>query len=119
MSKGKVILRDFDAGRQRVLAAVSGRVVQNMERACQFVEAEAKANAPVSQRSGVRHMRDEITHEVSARRNVITGTVGVRARAYWAWFIERGTRKMAAQPFLRPAVFNNSARIVRIVAGEE
>ena len=119
MSKGRVTLRDFDAGRQRVLAAVSGRVLQNMERACQFVEGEARANAPVSQRSGARHMREDITHQVTARRNTITGTVGVRSRSYWAWFIERGTRNMAAQPFLRPAVFNNAARIVKILAGEE
>jgi len=115
-----VKLIGFDEGKRRVIAAVSGRVVANMDRACIFVTGEAKGRALVSQRAGVQHMRENITftHHVTARGLIVEGVVGVRARSYWAWFVERGTVKMAAQPFLRPAVFGNAQRILAILRGE-
>jgi len=116
--KGEVKLLGFTEGKRRVLAAVSGRVVANMERACVFAAGEARNRAPVSQRAGVRHMREDITHQVTARGLIVEGVVGVRARSYWAWFVERGTSKMAAHPFLRPAVFGNAQRILAILRGE-
>ncbi len=109
-------IRWKDFRKQVVKAAVAGEVVQNMERACQFVAEQARAKAPT------RHgrLRKEIDFEVNvtAYGNVIEGRVGVkRGDAFYARFVEWGTRKMRAQPFLRPAVFNNAREIVRIIAG--
>jgi HK97 gp10 family phage protein len=110
----KIVWKDWNT--QRVKAAVAGEVVVNMERACQFVAEQARSKAPT------RHgrLRKEIGFEVNvtAYRNVIEGRVGVkRGDAFYARFVEWGTRKMRAQPFLRPAVFNNAREIVRIIAG--
>lgn len=105
--------------RQReVLAEVSGRVANNMYRACEYAADEARARAP--RRTGTLIRDIDIDVEVTARDQEITGWVGVRAgkgRAFWAWFQEVGTRHHGAQPFLRPAVFGNARRIVEIVSG--
>ena len=98
---------------RQFLALVSGRVVQNMDRACEFAEQQAQARAPV--RRGI--LRRHITHEVSARGNTVEGRVGVIREAFWGWFQEMGTSKMPAHPFLRPAVFGNAKRIVQIIQG--
>jgi HK97 gp10 family phage protein len=115
----KIIWKDWNP--QRVKAMVAGEVVQNMEVACQFVAGQAKAIA-ISRR--VRAAIDiEIETSVGAHGNVIEGLVGVRRKgaegkkAFFGYFLEMGTRFMAARPFLRPAVFNNAREIVRIIAG--
>jgi HK97 gp10 family phage protein len=101
---------------QRVKAAIAGEVAQNMEMACQFVASQAKALAP--RRGGRLVSEIDIVVEVGAYGNVIEGRVGVRrGKAFYARFVELGTRFMAARPFLRPAVFNNAREIVRIIAG--
>ena len=97
------------------LAKVSGDVINGMESACQFVKAQAQASAAV--RTGL--MKSRITHKLKARDNSITGYVGVfkHSGAFYAQFVELGTSKMAARPFLRPAVFGNAAKILKLVAG--
>lgn len=110
----KIIWKDWNP--QRVKAAIAGEVVQNMELACQFVAGQAKALAP--RRRGQLISDIDFDIEVGAHGNVIEGRVGVkRGKAFYARFQELGTRFMAAQPFLRPAVFNNAREIVRIIAG--
>jgi HK97 gp10 family phage protein len=44
--------------------------------------------------------------------------VGVGKKAFYARFHELGTSKMAAHPFLRPAVFENEAEIMRLLVGK-
>jgi len=100
----------------RVLAEVSGRVVMQMEEACEFVEGIARANVPV--RTGLT--QEDIDHEIEVRGNVVEGRVGVVAgkeHAWYAHFPELGTATMAAQPFLRPAVFDHGDEIVKIIQG--
>ena len=49
---------------------------------------------------------------------MVVGTVGVKkGRAFYAWFVEMGSRKMAAQPFLGPALFNNLVAVLRMLEG--
>lgn len=100
---------------KEIKAVISGRVVQNMDRACQFAVEQAQGRAPV--RRGV--LRAHISHDVKARGDVVEGRVGVIRTAFWGWFHEMGTVKMPATPFLRPAVFGNARRIVRIIQGDE
>lgn len=106
--------------RQReVLAEVSGRVADNIYRACAFAAEEARARAP--RRTGQLVSDVEIAVEVTARDQEITGWVGVRGgkgHAFWAFWQEMGTARHPAHPFLRPAVFGNARRIVEIVSGK-
>lgn len=105
-------IREWNAGKLK--AKVAGELVNNMERAAAFAEEQARANAPV--RRGI--MRDSITHVVRARGNTVEGIVGVKWKAFWAYFVELGTSKMAAEPFLRPAVFGHAREILRLLCGK-
>ena len=102
--------------KKELVAKVSGNVINGVEAACQFVEGQAQARAPV--RSGV--MKSDISHKVIVSGDSITGHVGVfkTSKAFYAYFQEMGTAKMAAHPFLRPAVFGNAAKIRKLVAGK-
>jgi len=101
---------------QRAKAAIAGRVAQNMEVACLFVVDKARGLVPV--RTGITRRDIDFVVEVGARGNVVEGIVGVkRGKAFYAKFVEWGTRKMAAMPFLRPAVFNNKREIRSILQG--
>jgi HK97 gp10 family phage protein len=61
-------------------------------------------------------LRASITHEVHKEGDQIVGLVGTNVE--YAPHLEFGTNKMAARPFLRPALFNNVPEIKRqIVLG--
>ena len=72
----------------------------------EFVEGSAKLRAPVD----TGFLRASITHKVIAFDTVIIGTA-----VEYAAYQEFGTVKMVAQPFLRPAVYENKAAIKRII----
>ena len=98
---------------KELMALIEERVVAGMEAACDFAAARAESLAPV--KTGI--MRGDVAYKVVAQHNDITGYVGVRkGRAFYAYFVELGTSKMRARPFLRPAVFNHAQEIVRLVA---
>lgn len=102
--------------KKELIAKVSGRVADNIYAACLFVADQARARAPRGE-TGQLIANIDIDVEVSAREQVIEGRVGVRKKVFYAWFIEMGTVRMAARPFLRPAVFDNAREIVRLIAG--
>jgi len=110
----KPFYTDWEKGKTRVMARVAGQTVQRMDRATTYVAEIAQANAPVWR--GV--LKSNVMHSVTAKGNTIIGIVGVKKEAYWAWFQEMGTMHHAAQPFLRPAVFDNLVNIERILNGE-
>lgn len=98
---------------KKLLAEISGRVASGMDRACAFAADLAQARAPV--RTG--KLFASIAYEVSARGNVVEGRVGtLRKQAFYAYFVEMGTKSTPAQPFLRPAVFENGEEIVRLIS---
>jgi len=97
----------------RVLGAVSGKLVQRMDLVGEFVKVQAQSR--VSFRTG--KLRRNIIYEVDARENYIEARVGARKKFFWAWFLEMGTRKMRARPFLRPAVWQNKATILAMIRG--
>lgn len=95
-----------------VLAAVSGRVVNGMDRACAFAAADARARAPKE----TGRLESSIDYEVVPVGLDIEGRIGGRRKgAFYLRFQELGTSKMAARPHLRPAVFANGATIVRLI----
>lgn len=95
-------------------AKLSARVLEGMDRVGQFCAERASANAPVYR--GV--LRASVTYKIEAHGEVVEAIVGVGRKAFWAWFQELGTRKMAASPFLRPAVFGNAKEIMRLFVGK-
>lgn len=100
---------------REVKAQISGDVAANMDSVCQFVRDQARGRAPTL--TGL--LASSIDYELSAGGETVSGRVGVKkGRAFYGWFHEVGTRKMAAHPFLRPAVWENVAEILRRLAGE-
>lgn len=115
------------------------KVTGNVEKACILVEREAKEKCPVDQ--GI--LRASITHDVKVTPASITGYIG--SNLEYAPYVHNGTGIYAAdgsgrktpwcfcvksgkykgfhvtvgqkpQPFLKNAVFNNRAKIERMLA---
>ena len=91
-----------------------------------FAEGEAKLRAPVGDRvdgdPAPGLMRRSITHEVNPDNSgVKVGTtqeaVNSKGKPY-PLYVEKGTSKMKAQPFLEPAVMDNLGKIEEI-AGQK
>lgn len=83
-----------------------------MKKAVLIVEAEAKRNTPVD----TGRLRGSITNEVrEIARQVIEGRIGTNVD--YARFIELGTSKMSAKPYLRPALRNKFSEVVSIIQG--
>lgn len=103
---------------QGFIGVVEKRLTENVEKAAQFAVGCVQARAPF--RTGV--LRGDIDYEIHSGPGFVEAVVGVAYEepffAFYGWFFEMGTSKMAARPFLRPAVFNNAAEILRIVRGE-
>ena len=101
--------------KRKLIGEISGRVIQNMDVACQVVRGYAQANAPV--RTGAMKGKVAVETEIVASGETIEGRVGVKKDndVFYARFVEFGTSKQAAHPFLRPAVFDHAAEIVRII----
>lgn len=75
---------------------LDGRVTGMLERMGSAVAEEARRLAPV--RTG--QLRDSIGYTIRQSDK----TVQIHADVRWAYFVEFGTRSMAARPFLRPAL---------------
>jgi len=114
MSKAPVEWPNWEQAKKRYLAQIAGQVAANMDAAAGYAAEQARALVPV--RRGI--LKSDITHVVTAKGNVIEGIVGVKKRAFWGRFIELGTSKMGAHPFLRPAVFGNARKIIEILSGK-
>lgn len=77
-----------------------------LEASALLVEGQAKALAPVY----TGNLRNSITHKVEKKEARIGTNV------YYAPFVELGTSKQAAQPYLSPALEANKGNIKRIFA---
>ena len=74
---------------------------QNMERACIIVENESKRICPVD----TGRLRASITHKIEEKKDEITGIVGTNIE--YAIYVEYGTSRMKAEPYLRPSLQKN------------
>ena len=110
MSNTGITLDDTDVQRMldKSLADVRGAIPQILEAGGRVIEAEAKINAPVD----TGFLRNSI---MVAEMMVDTkgGYIVVAVFAEYGAFVEFGTVKMDAQPYLRPAVYDNEAKIAR------
>jgi HK97 gp10 family phage protein len=76
--------------------------------ACQYIAKKARSLAPVD----TGYLRDHI-HAMKTGKTAI-----VISDAPYSAFVEFGTRKMAAQPFIRPAVDEGHAEMLTLTVTE-
>ncbi len=84
---------------------------------CKVVEAEAKSLCPVSTeetRPGGPH--GELRQSITSRTEGLTGLVGTNKE--YAGYVEFGTYKMAAQPYLVPALKSKQSDVISAIASE-
>ena len=69
-----------------------------------------------NERTGSTRLKDSILlqRDPDPESNNVTHryVVGYRAKAFWGAFVERGTEKQSAQPFLRPSFDENEQAIM-------
>ncbi len=97
---------------QRDFANLSAKMQRGVLRdalrsAARPVVASAKSKVPV--KTGL--LKRNITHTVSVKRGTAEATIGFRKKAFYGGFVELGTSKMSAKPFLRPALDESQAQI--------
>jgi HK97 gp10 family phage protein len=96
MARARVVIDQ--AGMNALLRDVSGPVAADLLRRVIQVEATAKRLCPVD----TGRLRSSITHELGVDSRGLVGTVGTNVT--YAPYVEFGTSRMRAQPFLRPAL---------------
>ena len=90
----------------KVIQSVENAKRGGLEAASLIVEADAKLRAPVD----LGNLKGSITHKVTSDEEAKIGT-----NVDYAPYLEYGTHKMAAQPYLRPALDSNKARIEKMI----
>ena len=90
----------------KVIQSVENAKRGGLEAASLIVEGDAVLRAPVD----TGNLRGSITHKVVSDDEAQVGT-----NVDYAEYVERGTKNMAAQPYLRPALDNNKARIEKMI----
>ncbi len=91
-------MRGFDSYRKRLSAQLTRAVANAAERAAK----DAKSLAPYGDGSSGGHLRDSIFARTHAENGLFCGDVC--ADNPHALYVEIGTSRMAAQPYLRPAL---------------
>lgn len=91
---------------------VKGDVAAGMQKACIIVRDEAVRICPVD----TQRLRSSLTFEIEKKGKEIIGRIGTNVE--YSIFVEYGTSRMAAQPYLRPALAKNKRRIKRLLAGK-
>lgn len=91
---------------------VALKCFQNIEKACLLVEGDAKRMCPVD----TGRLRASITHETEKSGDEVIGRVGTNVE--YGVYVEYGTSKMSAKPYLRPSLEKNKGKIKRLLGGK-
>lgn len=89
-----------------------------------YIQKKAKEKAPVSldgshgRPKGFLKKSIKIKAEKSKTKGKKVYTVGIGGGAFYGVFLEYGTKKIKARPFLRPALDNEKEELKRIMLGE-
>jgi len=89
-----------------VEAKIRAACVKSLNESALLIETRSKLACPVD----TGNLRRSITHQIEAADL----TAEVSANASYAAYLEFGTRKMRAQPYLRPAGDNSRRDVERI-----
>ncbi len=105
----------FESNRSGVDRALRQALQQALNQIGSFVQAQAKALAPVGQYDDGRvggRLRDSIDFKVSESGQIVC-IIG--SDVEYAVYVEKGTYKMEAQPYLTPSVEQNISQIKALV----
>ena len=97
----------------KVIASVENAKRGGLTAAANIVRSEATDRCPVGEYDDGRvggNLKGSLTHKVISDEEARVGT-----NVDYAPWVEGGTSKMAAQPFLRPALDNNKSRIEKMI----
>lgn len=106
---GKIIKRFHELGEDGVKKAK-----EIMEKSAKTVQKKAKTHVPVD--TGL--LKSSIATKVYRDEGGTVGVVGPSKEAvsgdpYYGYFVEYGTQKMSAQPFMRPAADQSAAEVTQ------
>lgn len=108
---------EYQAAMRLASATVGARAAAATRRTAAAIERDAKTLAPVD--SGNLRASGGTEYAGDGRNGVMTASVGFTAS--YAMYVERGTSRMAAQPFLAPATDRHvpgwTAALERIAGG--
>lgn len=97
---------------------IKQRLEDKMEVVGEHVETEAKLT--ISGHHGIElkavdtgRLMNSITHAVQSNKDSIKGLIGTNVE--YGPYVELGTYKMPARPFLRTAFYNSKKKILRIL----
>lgn len=138
-----VVWKDWNP--QRVKANIAAATAKNMEVACKVVETTARKNLmAISTPDWGRGYRQKvlaprIIYEIEINASFVEGRVGIKRgkrsggrkrdehgrfvsgeasdEYHGAYYIEIGSKRIPAHPWLRPALLNHARDIVRILEG--
>lgn len=86
-----------------VLKAIAQKNMAGLTAVGELIKGEAVLRAPVGETG---NLRDSIDYEPNTSdKSVVIGT-----NTHYALWVEKGTSRMSAQPFLQPAAESNLAR---------
>lgn len=99
----------FTSNKAERLKDIRSKTARALEVIGGTAEGYAKQLCPVD----TGNLRNSIAHEMRSEN-----TVAVGSNVHYAPFVELGTRKMRAQPYLRPAVENHREEYEKIIKQE-
>jgi len=95
---------------RRLPAAILNGIAEELGAPIEAVAEDARSGAAVD----TGYMRDHIRSEVTREDDAVVAKVV--SEADYSGFVELGTSKMAAQPFMLPAAYANAGRVGEAVA---
>ena len=126
---GNVTWKKWDPG--AVKAAALAEVAANAEQAGKFVETDARRRLDAIGSPGNKRARAwraflsrwVLTNTVATEANAVVIRVGMKVGSRKGgrtrgFYVETGSSTAPAHPYLRPAVFNNAAKIVALLGGK-
>ena len=96
----------FEDNTDDFLKKVQAKTTAGLRRVTALVERDAKLFCPVKTAT----LKRSITHEFIDKNTAVVGT-----NIEYAPFVELGTSKMTAKPYLRPALHKNEKEIRKIL----
>ena len=93
-------------GTKKMINRIESRVPDALEVVGYFVETEAIVRVPVK----TGNLRGSINHKVIVEDDAVR----IGTPVEYAPYVEFGTSKQSAQPYLRPAVLENKKRIDKL-----
>ena len=99
----------YTSHKDEAMAKIKGAIRTALEICGGTAEGHAKEKCPVA----TGNLRNSIAHEMRSDETVAIGT-----NVYYAPYVELGTCKMGAKPYLRPALDEHKSEYIGIVKGE-